>query len=1235
MTVKLLANGTEVKSKKVTAADKWQYSFDNLPVYKDGQKIAYTIGEDTVDGYTSKTTNFDLTNTHTPDVTTISGTKTWDDKDDQDGKRPAEITVNLLADGKQVASKQVSKADDWKYTFTDQPKYANGKEIVYTVSEGDVDGYTSKTTGFDLTNTHTPETTNVEGKKTWDDNDNQDGKRPASIEVHLLKNDKEIDKKTVTAKDNWQYSFTDLPKYENGKEINYTISETKVAGYETTVNGYDLTNSYTPAKTEFSGSKTWDDGNNQDGNRPDSITVYLLANGDKVQSQQVTAANNWQYSFTNLDEFKNGQKIDYSVDEDAPAGYIKTIKDHDITNAYKPAETQVEGNKFWNDGNDQDGKRPTSITVNLIADGVKIKSQTVTKANNWQYNFTGLPKNANGHPITYTIEEVPVPGYTTSIQGYNLTNTYTPETTQVSGTKTWKDANNQDGKRPSSITVKLLANGTEVKSKKVTAADKWQYSFDNLPVYNDGQQIAYTIDEDDVAGYDKQVSGDDLINTHTPATTQVTGTKTWDDANNQDGIRPTSIDVELLKNGQEFKHQTVTQADNWKYSFTDLPQYEDGKEINYTIAEAKVDGYKTNINGTDLTNSHTPATTEISGHKTWDDADDQDGKRPSSITVNLFADGKQVQSKKVTASDNWQYSFTNLDEYKDGVKINYTIDEDSPAGYIKTIKGTDLTNSYRPEETQVEGYKVWNDANDQDGKRPSSITVNLLANGKQVQSKTVTAKDDWRYNFTGLPKNDHGKKIVYTIDEASVAGYSKKISGYDLTNTHQPATTKVTGTKTWNDANNQDGKRPGSITVYLLANGQKVQSKQVSASDNWQYSFTNLPQYANGKQINYSIDESDVAGYAKSVNGTNLTNTHTPDLVAVTGTKTWNDAANQDGMRPDSITVTLLANGKAVQTRTVSAATNWQYNFTSLPKYADGKAISYTVDENAVAGYTKSVSGYDLTNTHTPETTTIAGTKTWNDNNDQDGKRPESITVRLLANGVEAASKTVTAADNWQYNFTDLPKYDDGKAIVYTVAEDAVAGYTTTTDGDNLTNTHTPEVTAVAGTKTWLDDDDTYGMRPESITVHLLANGKTVATKEVTADDNWQYSFTNLPVFANGKQIVYTISEDEVDGYTSSVDGYDLTNTILPFPPLPNTFGNVPPTGPHTPNQPNKPNKPNQPKTPHTPGQPGNGGHLPDTFGGLPQTGDANNQWVLTLLGAGMLVTLLAVALRKREEFKA
>ncbi|MCP9370304.1 Cna B-type domain-containing protein, partial [Lentilactobacillus kefiri] len=132
---------------------------------------------------------------------------------------------------------------------------------------------------------------------------------------------------------------------------------------------------------------------------------------------------------------------------------------------------------------------------------------------------------------------------------------------------------------------------------------------------------------------------------------------------------------------------------------------------------------------------------------------------------------------------------------------------------------------------------------------PSSITVNLLSNGKQVQSKKVSASDNWQYSFDNLPADANGKKITYTVTENADAGYTSTVDGYNVTNNHTPATVKVSGTKTWKDNNNQDGIRPSSITVNLLSNGKQVQSKKVSASDNWQYSFDNLPADANGKKI--------------------------------------------------------------------------------------------------------------------------------------------------------------------------------------------------------------------------------------------------------------------------------------------------------------------------------------------------------------------------------------------------
>ena len=61
-------------------------------------------------------------------------------------------------------------------------------------------------------------------------------------------------------------------------------------------------------------------------------------------------------------------------------------------------------------------------------------------------------------------------------------------------------------------------------------------------------------------------------------------------------------------------------------------------------------------------------------------------------------------------------------------------------------------------------------------------------------------------------------------------------------------------------------------------------------------------------------------------------------------------------------------------------------------------------------------------------------------------------------------------------------------------------------------------------------ENDTAAKRPASITVRLKADGNEVDTKTVSpdSDGNWAVDFENLPVNKNGKEIKYTVTEDEV-----------------------------------------------------------------------------------------------------------
>ncbi len=433
------------------------------------------------------------------------------------------------------------------------------------------------------------------------------------------------------------------------------------------------------------------------------------------------------------------------------------------------------------------------------------------------------------------------------------------------------------------------------------------------------------------------------------------------------------------------------------------------------------------------------------------------------------------------------------------------------------------------------------------------MKVALLKNGTATgQTVTLSDENGWEDTFTELDEYTAGTKNVYTVDEISVSGYDTKITGdetagYRITNTYTPATVSVSGNKTWDDADNQDGKRPDEITIRLLADGTEIDSMTVTEQDNWSWTFTDLPENAGGTEIAYTITEDAVEDYSTTYDGYNVTNTHTPGQTSLTVVKAWDDGNDQDGIRPESVEVALLKNGTATgQTVTLSEKNGWRDSFTGLDEYTGGKQNVYTVQETAVDGYTAGITGnvsdgYTITNTHTPATVSVSGSKTWDDNDDQDGMRPNEITIRLLADGTETNSMTVTEKDNWSWTFADLPQYAGGTEITYTITEDAVDGYSTAYDGYNVTNTRDTETINIPVAKIWEDDDNEYGHRPDSIDIALLADGgETGVTLTLTEDNDWSGDFEDLPKYAAGGEIEYTIREiddDILQYYTPQISG--------------------------------------------------------------------------------------------------
>ena len=94
--------------------------------------------------------------------------------------------------------------------------------------------------------------------------------------------------------------------------------------------------------------------------------------------------------------------------------------------------------------------------------------------------------------------------------------------------------------------------------------------------------------------------------------------------------------------------------------------------------------------------------------------------------------------------------------------------------------------------------------------------------------------------------------------------------------------------------------------------------------------------------------------------------------------------------------------------------------------------------------------------------------------------------------------------------------------------------------------TFAADSTTLTGSVIWIDNDNAAGRRPQSVLVHLLADGQDTGIS-VTVDEamGWKYSFENLPRFKDGKEIIYSVREDEVEGYSNQVEGMNVTNRLL------------------------------------------------------------------------------------------
>lgn len=732
------------------------------------------------------------------------------------------------------------------------------------------------------------------------------------------------------------------------------------------------------------------------------------------------------------------------------------------------------------------------------------------------------------------------------------------------------------GKKTDSVTIQLL------KRKKLTGQsltlsenNHWKGKFTGLAIYDADGKIEYDVQEIPTNGYKQTKVGP--VHPYKYVFTnielkEIPVKKVW---NVPEGEQlPDSVTVNLLKVGSDDIIKTLTlkkgNNDQWTGVFKDVPKYDDfGNEIKYTVKEVTVSGYESKVTGDmeeGFTITNTKAKINIPVTKKWTGFDV--GKGPddvSKVEVVLWADGKPTTQKLTLSKDNqWQGRFENLDiRNSEGNSINYTVKEVEIPWYetkVEQKNATDITQGFTITNTKVP---------------PITITVD---------KKWVRQEKDSSY--TDLPKNH--KSI------------------------------------------------PKSIEVQLIRKGVsdvEVETKELTKEGGWETTFAPVPSKdSNGNPIQYAVKEKEVVtgfALAEQVNVQNgkatLTNILTDRIVNIKIDKKWMKGNNGlTNVSETEVPVEILYRKKGSKDKFESYQSDlkiekikgWKLEVKGLPEIdLYGDELEYAIREVKIpSGYfgsLKPVEGKDLkftlTNTVIPKRE-IKVVKKWLDEKgevlgNEYLRIPNEVKVKLWKqvenSGWEDTGEVITLAKpNWTASFTGLDTVNHlGEQITYRIQELEGTGEFAkefTHDGNKLevrndqqqvviTNKKTLDQVVIKIDKKWLDLNNSpitdQQRLPDGVKFSLFADGQFKKVIMVSRSKGWQYT-ERLPKFdANGKEIVYTIKEADLYGYTATIQkesgglSFTATNKENPTPPG-NPF--IPPFIPDEP-VPTPPNIPTPP----------------------------------------------------------
>ena len=366
----------------------------------------------------------------------------------------------------------------------------------------------------------------------------------------------------------------------------------------------------------------------------------------------------------------------------------------------------------------------------------------------------------------------------------------------------------------------------------------------------------------------------------------------------------------------------------------------------------------------------------------------------------------------------------------------------------------------------------------------------------------ITVNNDCVVDAHGLQANSDGAYIIENGKYPGILSITKKVEGYEMEEgmhyyinvtltdaENKPLTGSFNGIRLENGSAIYELVKDATITFTGLPLGTKYTVEEVNFDGT---ALTGEEEYTSRLSTNATGTIDKEAGTV--VVNVTVTNIYEiPETSAVISVKKIVDGTGYNQDEAFEFTLSAAEEGIPMPTETgnkVSIKAGETGSFGSIT-YTDTGIYYYTVKETK--GSTVGMS-YDET------------------------EYPVTVVVSMND------EHKLTASVYYNVVMTDIPEVEiDARALV-------------------VTNTY--RVTSVSGTKTWRVPEGTE--LPESITVILNRNDEPVARKKVTAADDWSYEFTELPAYSEdgSTAYTYTVDEEPVEGYITTVSETNLINTI-------------------------------------------------------------------------------------------